>query len=193
MNYEVRILKRITQTKIGSWIGFIKKIRSHFGDSRLRFTFSPFKGEISRYLSTFGPDNIDKLEIWLVMMNTKFFSMDIDTIVVVVRIFLPDKVDVEDTELLESLLNSGQMSKRMIRQLETEGKITIPRKDIYHFAFKKDEIVLFDERETYESQITDVYTGNMLRHEPGLVYRSSIELYDYIMCDRSSCSNGTMT
>ena len=52
-------------------------------------------------------------------MKAKFFSMDIDTMAVVVRIFLPDK---------ESLLESGHISKH--RQLEVEGKITIPRKDI---------------------------------------------------------------
>ena len=106
---------------------------------RLFLTFSPFKGEILKYGSTFGSDNIDKLERWLVLMKAKFFSMDIDTMAVVVRIFLPDK---------ESLLESGQISKH--RQLEVEGKITIPRKDIYHFLFTKDGIVLFDERETYE-------------------------------------------
>lgn len=167
------------QTK-ANWIGFIKKIHNHFGDKRLFLTFSPFKGEILKYGSTFGPDNIDKLEGWLVLMKAKFLSMDIDTMAMVVRIFLPDNVNVEDAELLESLLESGQMSKRLIRQLEVEGKMTIPRKDIYHFLFTKDGIVLFDERETYESQITDAFTGKMLKHEPGLVYRSSIELYDII-------------
>lgn len=172
-------MKRIIQAKTDG-ICFIKKIRNRFGDSGLRFTFSPFKGEILKYGSTFGPDNIDKLEGWLILMKTKFFRMDIDIIAAVFRIFLPDKINVDDPELLESLLEGGQMTRRLIRQLETEGKITIPRKDIYHFAFTKDEIILFDERETYESQTTDAFTGKILKHEPGLVYRSSIELYDSI-------------
>ena len=82
-------------------------------------------------MSTFGPDNIDKLELWLTLMKAKFFSGDIDALVVAARIFLPDKVDIEDAELLESLLEMEQMSKRMIQQFEAEGKITVPRKDLY--------------------------------------------------------------
>ena len=122
-------------------IGFMKKIRSQFGDKKLFLTFSPFKGEILKYLSTFGPDNIDQLELWLTLMKAKFFSGDIDALVVAARKFLPDKVDIEDVELLEG----------------------------------------FDEIETYEAQITDAFTGDMLKHESGLVYRSSIELYDSLV------------
>jgi hypothetical protein len=153
-------MKRIRQTTKNNWIDLIKKIRERFGDKNLFFSFSPFKkGKlISRNQYTFAHDNIGHIENWCVLMQTKIVSSRIDVIVMILRIFLPDKVTVDIPN----------------------GKIEIPRKDIYHFSFVANEIVLFDELETYESQNTDALTGLPLEHEQGLVYRSSIELYDSI-------------
>lgn len=173
------ILKRIRQTK-ANWIGLVKKIRSHFGDERLYLTFCPFKGEKLGQVSTFGRDNIDKLDGWLVLMQSRFFSRGIDAIVVAVRAYLPDKIDINDKELLGNWLENGWLSGRAVQQFETEGKITVPRKDLYRFLFTKDEIILFNENETYDAQITDAFTGEALKHEPGLVYRSSIELFEEV-------------
>ncbi len=55
---------------------------------------------------------------------------------------------------------------------------------MYHFSFDANYIILFDKEETYESQNTDAFTGVLLEHEQGVVYRSSIELYEiiYNMC-----------
>lgn len=153
-------MKRIRQTTKNSWIDLIKKIRKRFGDENLFFTFSPFKREkiVSRNQSTFARDNIEHVENWCILMQTKIDSTSIDNMVMVLRIFLPDKVTIDTPK----------------------GKIEIPRKDMYHFLFTANEIILFDERETYESQNTDAFTGAPLEHEKGVVYRSSAELYESI-------------
>lgn len=153
-------MKRVRQDTKNNWIDLIKKIRRHFGDENLFFNFSPFKGGkiFWRNQSTFASDNIEHIENWCILMQTKIISKRIDAMVVILRMFLPDKVTIDSPK----------------------GKIEIPRKDMYHFSFDADYIILFDEEETYESQNTDAFTGAPLEHEQGVVYRSSIELYESI-------------
>ena len=174
-------MKRIIRTK-SNWINFIKKIRSNFGDDKLYFTFCYFKGEELENVHTFGSDNIDKLDdIWFALIRGRLLSNTTDVVAVVLRIFLPEKIDIDDKRLLEKPIEERLLSERSIRQFGTERKITIPKKDLYHFAFTKDDIVLLNETETYDDQTTDAFTGDVLKHESGLVYRSSIELYDILM------------
>jgi hypothetical protein len=174
-------MKRMMRTK-SNWINFIKKIRSNFGDDKLYFTFSFFKkGELGQ-VHTFGSDNIDKLDDnWSMLIRGRLLSNIIDVITVTLRIYLPEKINIGDKEFLEKMAENEWLSERATQQFEKEGKITVPKKDLYHFGLTKDEIVLFDETETYDNQNTDAFTGDVLRHEPGLVYRSSMELYDILM------------
>jgi putative transposon-encoded protein len=174
-------MKKIMRTK-SNWINFIKKIRSNFGDDKLYFTFCLFNGKELEWVHTFGSDNIDELnDFWFALIRGRLLSNTIDVVSAVLRIFLPEKIDIDDKRLLEKPIEDGLLSERSIRQFGTEGKITVPKKDLYHFGFTKAEIILFNETETYESQTTDAFTGKTLKHEPGLVYRSSIELYDILM------------
>lgn len=174
-------MKRIMRTK-SNWINFIKKIRSNFGDDKLYFTFCYFKGRELEQVHTFGSDNIDELDdVWFMLIRGRLLSNTIDVVSVVLRIFLPEKIDIDDKESLEKPIEDGLLSERSIRQFGIEGKITVPKKDLYHFGFTKDEIVLFNETETYGDQNTDAFTGDIRKHESGLVYRSSIELYDILM------------
>lgn len=174
-------MKRIMRTK-SNWINFIKKIRSNFGDDKLYFTFCYFKGGELVQVHTFGSDNIDKLDdAWFMLIRGRLLSNIIDAAIVILRIFLPEKIDTDDKELLEKSIGDGLLSEKSIRQFGIEGKITVPKKDIYHFGFTKDEIVLLNETETYDDQNIDAFTGDVLKHESGLLYRSSIELYDILM------------
>lgn len=174
-------MKRIMRTK-SNWINFIKKIRSNFGDDKLYFTFCYFNGGELVQVHTFGSDNIDKLDdAWFMLIRGRLLSNTINTIAVILRIFLPEKIDVDDKEFLEKSIEERLLSERSIRQFGTKGKITLPKKDLYHFGFTKDEIVLLNETETYDDQNTDAFTGDVLKHESGLIYRSSIELYDILM------------
>lgn len=160
------LMKRIRQTRKNNFVSIIEGIYNHFGTNTF-FTFCPFKDNRLSQQSTFGRDNSDKLYTYLPMMQAKLFSGSIDTIIAAIRIFLPDKITVDGPK----------------------GKIEIPRKDIYHFGFTKDEIVLFDENETYDSQNTDAFTGDILEHEEGLIYRSSIELYNFLVTLNKSDDN----
>ena len=155
-------MKKIRYTEENNWTKLIQKIRSSFGDDSLYFTISPFKKHkplLQTYpVSTFAHDNIEHLESWCDLMNGKLQSGNIDAIAVIVRVFLPEKVVVD-----------GKI-----------GKIEIPKKDLYHFFVSKDNILLFNETETYEAQNTDAFTGAQIQHESGIVYRSSEELYKNI-------------
>ena len=155
-------MKKIRHTEENNWTKLIQKIRSSFGDDCLYFTISPFKKHktlLQTYpVSTFAHDNIEHLESWCDLMNGKLQSGNIDTIAIIVRVFLPEKVVVD-----------GKI-----------GKIEIPKKDLYHFFVSKDNILLFNETETYEAQNTDAFTGAQIQHESGIVYRSSEELYKNI-------------
>ena len=148
------LMRRIRQTEKDNWMTLVKKIRNRFGDEKLFFTFVPFKEHRMIQESTFAHDNIEHIDDWCISTNSRLFLGYIYAVIMVVRIFLPEKVTTHN------------------------GNMEIPRKDLYHFSVKKDEIVLFDEEETYDSQNTDAFTGDQLDHEKGIVYRSSEELYD---------------
>ena len=174
-------MKKIMRTK-SNWINFIKKIRSNFGDDKLYFTFCYFKGEELENVHTFGSDNIDELDdFWFALIRGRLLTNTIDVVAVILRIFLPEKIDIDNKELLERQMEDGLLSEKSIRQLGTKGKMTIPKKDLYHFGFTKNDIMLLNETETYDDQTTCAFTGVALKHESGLVYRSSIELYDILM------------
>lgn len=157
-------MKKIRQTRKYNMVSIVKKIKDYFGEDNIYITFCAFKRERLEHHSTFARDNIDKLDMWITMQHAKLFSGSLDIVTVVVRIFLPEKISIDGPK----------------------GKIEIPKKDLYHLAFTKDKIILQDESETYENQNTDAFTGEALEHEKGIVYRSSIGLYDLLVPKESN-------
>lgn len=121
----------------------------------------------SSYLqpATFAADNLIHISGWLYMMQDKLLSKTITGISLVVRIFLPENIDIQNPQ--------GQAG-------------TIPRKEIFHIMILPNQIIGFDEEESYQVQNTDSTTGSELDHEAGISYRSSIDLIQRFMKDRQS-------
>jgi len=113
-----------------SWIDLMHKLRERFGDDNLFLTFlvSHTKNDIRGkrlQVSTFAKDNIEKMDGWMLLMHAKLLSESVDTISLVVRVFLPEKI----------------------------GKI--PKKEIYHFLIFYNKVIAFNREETTENQNTD--------------------------------------
>jgi len=135
----------------------IYELRKKFGDDNLFLTFLVCHTENDSYgkreeISTFANDNIKHIDSWIALMRAKQISGSIKAISLVVRVFLPEKIETTTTE----------------------GKnIKIPKKELYHFFITGDVVVSFNKQETIENQSTDFITKKSLLDEQGIIYGSS--------------------
>lgn len=135
-----------------------------YGDDSLFLTCLPLDSSQSLHVqsSTFAADNLSHIQGWMYLMQARLASGSITGLSIVIRIFLPDKITFQNSR--------GQPA-------------TIPRKEIFHILIFSDQIIGFDEEETYQAQNIDSVTGNELEHEPGISYRGSIDLIQRFMID----------
>jgi len=113
--------------------------------------------------ATFAADNLSHIHGWMYLMQAHMVSGSITSLSIVVRIFLPETITIQKSR--------GQSA-------------TLPRKEIYHILIFPNQIIGFDEEETYQAQNIDSETGNELDHESGVTYRGSIDLIERFMKDR---------
>jgi hypothetical protein len=113
-------------------------------------------------VSTFGSDNIEHLDNWLMLMTAKFASHSVDGTSCVVRRFI-----------------DGEKNKV---EIKVKGKsISIPKKEIYHLYFNAEQVMLLNQKETWELQNTNCETGKLMEEEAGVTCMSSEELYENII------------
>ena len=155
---------KIQNDNVNFWV-LLSKIREAFGDDHILLTF------LSDDFSTFGEDNVEQLPNWLILQRAKLVSGSLDSLSLVVRRFL-----IGENNEIEITLPNGKLMK-------------IPKKEIYHFCFTKDEILLLNKEETFKYQNTDASTSEPLEPEEDVIIMSSEELWDEIMDNKYSVDN----
>ena len=122
-----------------------------YGTERLFFTITAFDNQSSMLPSTFGRDNFEYMQPWLLLQTAKVYSGKVRVIAMVVRVFDMDHlVEVEGPN----------------------GKITIPEKELYMFRFDSDSSVGLDPADTWTMHCTDAGTGMKLPREEGVRFGS---------------------
>lgn len=136
----------------------LKVLRREFGDDNLFLTFLVFDKEGGHHESTFGKDNIENLEYWSTQMLAKLMSGPVKGISLVARIFLDERVQIENLQ--------GE-------------RVSVPKKEMYHFLFEEDKTLAFSKKETEESQFMDSATGNPFPKSNDIECLSSIDLLEW--------------
>lgn len=149
MNYKISLME------------VIKKIRNKFGDDKIYLTLVAFQSKGKAYSAgTFASDNIEVLEGWTAVYQAKLISGSIKAVSIVLRIFFPEKYEVE-----------------------IKGKkVKIPEKDIYNFLCTRAGCEGFTKEETFDNQTLDSENlENIFAPEPGLYYKSSEKILEEFM------------
>jgi hypothetical protein len=127
-----------------------------YGWDRLFFTVSPFnRAGTPINGSTFGPDNAQHLEPWLIIQQAKLHSRAVAVLVMVVRVF-----DFEHT----------------VEAIGPRGRTRIPTKTIFMFRYDLNSSVGIEPDEATEAHNTDANTGAVLPAEPGVSMGSGAEV-----------------
>lgn len=136
----------------------IKKIRNKFGDDKIYLTLVAFQSKEKAYSAgTFASDNIEVLEGWAAVYQAKLISGSIKAVSIVLRIFFPEK-----------------------HEVEIKGKkVKIPEKNIYNFLCTRAGCGGFTEEETFDNQTLDSENlKNRFAPEPWLFYKNSEKLLE---------------
>jgi hypothetical protein len=147
----------------------VNKIINNFGKENLHLTFNASNNYTNEDITaTFGSDNIEQFNMWSMLIEAKLASGSISGISLVVRRFLVG-------------------DKNKVEKLNYQNKtILIPKKHIYHFYIMTDEIVVFDETETNDTQNTNASTGQKLSPEIDIVCKSSEKLLNELLFGKYS-------
>jgi len=145
-------------------IAIARHFLASYGPDRLFFTVVPFdrRGHMVNE-STFGLDNIQHIEGWLLVQMAKLWSGKLETLAMVVRVF-----------------DFG----RTVRVEGPRGPVDIPEKDLYMFRYNLSASVGFDEAVTLEMHTYDTETGTFSAPEPGVRCRSGARVVAELLTGR---------